>query len=149
MRLCFVALKNGPLGIRPSEPLSLIISINRRKLAIQVSRAIGLRHRRSDGAVGGRGGTTAGLTSAGCFATTSWLTTASAIHRSAGGVTAWLAGGANQIIRAMVAGAKYTAVRDFGDTHLGGLFAATTSGSASLDVRAADLLVVFHLRAAL
>ena len=108
-----------------------------------------MRHRRSDGAVGGRGGTTAGLTSTGCFATTSWLTTASAIDRSAGGVTAWLAGGANQIIRAMVAGAKYTAVRDFGDTHLGGLFAATTSGSAALDVRAADLLVVFHLRAAL
>ena len=81
--------------------------------------------------------------------TTSWLTTASAIHRSAGGVTAWLAGGANQIIRAMVAGAKHASVRYLRDTHLGGLFAATTSGSASLDVRAADLLVVFHLRAAL
>ena len=49
----------------------------------------------------------------------------------------------------MVGGAKHTTIRDFGDTHLGGLFAATTSGSASLDVRAADLLVVFHLRAAL
>ena len=36
-----------------------------------------------------------------------------------------------------------------GDTHLGGLLAATTSGSASLNVRAADLLVVLHLGAAL
>ena len=48
----------------------------------------------------------------------------------------------------MMARAKYASVRYLGDTHLGGLLAATTSGPASLRVRAAYLLVVFHLGAA-
>jgi hypothetical protein len=49
----------------------------------------------------------------------------------------------------MMARAKYASVRYLGDTHLGGLLAATTSGTTSLRVRAAYLLIVFHLGAAL
>ena len=108
-----------------------------------------MRHRRCDGCVGGRSGTAGRLTSACRFATAGWLTTASAINRSAGGVTAWLAGSADQIIRAMVAGAKHATVRYLGDTHFCGLLAATASGSAPLHMRAADLLVILHLGAAL
>ena len=117
------------------------------RLAIQVSRAVGLGHRRCNRTVGCRGGTAGRLASASSFATTGRITTASA-NRSAGGVTTWLASGTNQIIRAMMARAKYASVRYLGDTHLGGLLAATTSGPASLCVRATYLLVVFHLGAA-
>ena len=108
-----------------------------------------MRHRRCDGSVGGRCGAAGRLTSACRFATTRWLTTASAIDRGAGGVTTWLAGSADQIIRAMVARAKYATIRYLGNTHFSGLLAATTSGPGSLHMRPADLLIIFHLGAAL
>jgi hypothetical protein len=48
----------------------------------------------------------------------------------------------------MVARAQYASVRNFCDTHFGGLFAATTSSPAALRMRTTDFLVVLHLGAA-
>ena len=106
-----------------------------------------MRHRRCDGTVGGRGGTAARLASAGSLTATAGITSASAIDRGAGGVTAGLASSTNQIIRAVMAGAKHSTILHMRDAHL--LLAATTTSPASLDVRVADLLVIFHFGAAL
>ena len=119
------------------------------RLTIVEGRAIGLWHRRCDGRVGGRRGTAGRLASTGGFTTASWRSITPAVHRRACGVTTRLACSADQIIRAMMVGAKHTAVRYLGNAHLGGFFAAATSGPASLYMRPADLLVVLHLRAAL
>ena len=116
------------------------------RLTIVEGRAIRLRHRRCDGAVGGRGGTAARLASAGSLTATAGVTSASAIDRGAGGVTAGLASSTNQIIRAVFARAKHSTILHMRDAHL--LLAATTASPASLDVRVADLLVIFHFGAA-